>query len=314
MVSPSTIMKFLVVGYGSIGRRHVSNLAKIIAPTDILICRLTAKQPVPGYRTFFDLPSALAQKPDAAIIATPASTHIRLATACAKAKTHLLIEKPLADSLKNINQLKFWVKKNNLTVLIGCNLRFHPGLIKTYNLLQTNKIGKIISVLIDTGQYLPDWRPAFPYQKTSSASRELGGGVILDLIHEIDYLSWFFGQPTAVTAAAGKKSRLKINTEDHADILLKYPSDIHALVHLDYLQKKPVRRCKIISEHKVIECDLINWPNYDKNDMYVAEIKHFMACLNHKAVPKTNLIDGINDLKTVLAIKKSTAHETTCKI
>ncbi|HJN62249.1 MAG TPA: Gfo/Idh/MocA family oxidoreductase, partial [Candidatus Parcubacteria bacterium] len=211
-------MKFLIIGYGSIGKRHANNLKFILkSERDIIIYRQPGEKKVPGLKTFFNLKDALSEKPNAVVIATPTNSHIPIALKCAKAGTHLFIEKPVSNNLKDIKKLTKLIKRNNLITMIGCCLRFHPGLKHTKDLIAEKTIGKIISVIAQAGQYLPDWRAGVKYQNTYSAKKSLGGGVVLDLIHELDYLYWLFGEVKSVFAFTGKSSNLTIDTEDIAD-------------------------------------------------------------------------------------------------
>jgi len=324
-------MKFLVIGYGSIGKRHTDNLKNILKNKgDIIVCRKPGQKKVAGLKTFFNLKNAFAENPLAAIIATPPSLHIPIALKCAKRGLHLFIEKPLSNNLKGLDQLVKLSKKYKLTCMIGCNLRFHPGLTKLKNLIEKNSIGKIISVLSQAGQYLPDWRKETKYQNTYSAKKSFGGGVVLDLIHELDYLYWFFGKAKKVFCFADKSSTLNIDTEDNADILLKFKNNIQANLHLDYIQRCPQRSCQIIGEKGTIIWDYYKnslrlyipkkgwrnliFKNFDRNDMYVDEMKHFIECIKNKQNPLIDLKQGIEVLKIALVAKESSEKTKVIKL
>ena len=323
--------KILIIGYGSIGKRHAENIKQITSNNaKIIICRLSNNKKIKNYTTVFSLKEAFNNHIDVAIVATPASTHISIAIQCVKNNIPVFIEKPISNTLQNTNKLLHISKKNNIIVMVGCNMRFHPGLIKVHSLLKQKKIGKVISIIAQVGQYLPDWRHGIPYTKTSSAQKQLGGGVILDLIHELDYLYWFFGKPKNIFCLAGKKSALKINTEDHAEILLNFQKNETAYVHLDYIQRSPDRTCKIIGEKGTIFWNYFTdtvsiftlknkWQNFHfnkfkKNDMYKKEIKHFLYTVKNKTTPLIDLQQGIEVLKIALAAKKSSKYEKLFKI
>lgn len=183
-------------------------------------------------------------------------------------------------------------------------------------------IGKVLSVRAEVGQYLPDWHPYEDYRQGYSASRNLGGGVILDLIHEIDYICWLFGYPRKVYCMSSKQSTLEIETEDIAEILLECERAPIAGIHMDYLQRQPSRTCKIIGENGTIYwdyhmntvslslADSIHGKNYhfdgfERNQMYYDELKHFIYCLHGKEKPVVGLSDARKTLEIALMAKQS---------
>lgn len=324
-------MKFLIVGYGSIGKRHSNNLKNIFGNKGkIIISREPGQEPVPEFETFFNLKDALSQKPEAAVIAVPTNLHIPIALKCARAGLHLFIEKPLSNNLRGLKELAKVVKKNNLLVMVGCNLRFHPGLRKIKSLIEKDSIGKIISAVSHCGQYLPDWRQGTRYQDSYSAKKSLGGGVVLDLIHELDYLYWFFGRAGRVVAFSDKSSSLNIESEDNADILLKFRHKIKANIHLDYIERHPQRSCQIIGEKGTIFWNYYKnslsiytpkggwknfvFKNFKRNDMYLDEMQHFISCLNNREKPLIDLGQGIEALKIALAVKESSQKNKLIKL
>jgi predicted dehydrogenase len=277
-----------------------------------------------GFVSYNDLDSALAQKPDAVLVTNPTSLHIPVALAAAEVGCHLFIEKPLSHTLDGVDELIAAVSRRHLVSLVGFNMRFHPGLQLIKRFLDENRIGRVVSVRAQVGQYLPDWHPWEDYRKTYSASRELGGGVILDLIHELDYLYWFFGPVRQVFCMAGHHSSLDIQTEDIAEILLVFESDIVASVHLDYVQRSASRTCHIIGEEGTIRWDyfanqvevfdaaLSRWlafaqVGFERNQMFIDEIKHFLACLEGRQTSVIDVREGKRVLEIALAAKASAA-------
>lgn len=297
-------LKFLVVGYGSMGARHAKNLKKILKrKEDIIVCRQPGQDKAPYFETFFNLNKALAKKPTAVIIATPPSSHMPIALKCANQGCHLFIEKPLANNLKGAVELTALAKRKKLKVMLGCNFRFHPGLKRLKRLIEKKRVGKIISIIVQVGQYLPDWRPNKKYQEIYSAQKSLGGGVVLDLIHELDSLYWLCGKPKTVFAFCDKLSNLKIDVEDTADILLKFKNKIQANIHLDYVQRQAQRRYQIIGEKRTISWDYFRHPN--RNKMYLDEMRHFVQCVRKQKRPLIDLEQGMEVLKIALAVKES---------
>jgi predicted dehydrogenase len=320
-------MKFLIVGLGSVGLRHAQNLKSIVS-CDILAYRArnnTNKEFEEKYniKTYDELEEALDQKPAGVFITNPTSLHIPVAIECAREGCNLFIEKPLSDQLKGISELERIVHEKKLVCLIGCNFRFHPGLKHVKKLLEDQEIGKIISARIQTGEFLPDWHPGEDYRTGYSAKKSLGGGVILTLIHEIDYALWFFGKPKEVFSFAGKLSHLEVDVEDTAEILMKYPEGKIIEIHMDYVQRTPSRSCQIIGEEGTIlwdyqknqvelyRADEEKWQffpgekKFERNHMFVEEIKHFLSAIEGKEKPLVSLKDGKEALKIALAAKTS---------
>lgn len=316
-------IKALIVGYGSIGKRHETNL-RALGVRDIFLLR-HAKQGKLSKNNFTDLKQVLARKPDIAIIANPTSLHVQAALRLAKAGVDLFIEKPISNSENGVAELVRIAKVKKLVTMIGYNFRFHPQLIQIKKLIETWAIGKVFSGRVEVGQYLPDWHPGEDYRKGYAARKSLGGGVILTLIHEIDYLSWLIGAPARVFCLADKVSNLKIDVEDTAEILIKYGNNAIGAVHLDYLQRVPRRNLEIIGEEGTILWDYFDgeikvytvkdkkWNSYklskhfDRNQMFVDEMKHFLDCVRKRKQTSINLIEGVKSLRVALAAKKSSA-------
>jgi predicted dehydrogenase len=179
----------VVVGYGSIGKRHCKNLSKI----KNIQCFVVTKQrkiqfPSKNFQAFESLKDCIKFQPDVGIVANESNLHIKTAIQLAKAGCHIFIEKPLSHNSSQISQLSKIVNQKNLITLMGCNFRFHPCLIKIKELLSSKKIGRILSVKAEHGSYLPDWHPNEDYKKSYASQKKLGGSVVLTSIHEIDYL------------------------------------------------------------------------------------------------------------------------------
>ena len=173
------------------------------------------------------------------------------------------------------------------------------------------------------GSYLPDWHPNEDYEKGYASRKELGGGVILTCIHEIDYLYWLFGDVKEVYSMSGKFSDLKINSEDLSAIILKFKNNIIAEIHLDYFQRPSSRTCKIIGTKGTIFCDfssnsvkyydikkkkwfnMIRLAKYDFNSMYVEQTKHFLDCIKNRKKTINDVHQGLKILKIAMAILKS---------
>ena len=318
-------MKFLIAGYGSIGKRHLKNIlsnsnSKIIIYSKRKDLSNLEKKNI---KVSNSLDKCLDENPNAALITNETSNHIPISKKLAQAGLDLFIEKPLSNSLKSVSDVIKITKNKKLMTLMGCNLRFHDCIKKIKSLIEQQKIGKIISVQVECGTYLPDWHPNEDYSKGYSARDDLGGGVVLTCIHEIDYLYWFFGEVQEVFSITGKFSNLKLKSSDLSAIIMKFRNNVIAEVHLDYFQKPETRSCKIIGTKGTIvwnsttnEVKLYNlknkkWStklkinNYKKNDMYKKELAHFIQCIKQKKKSKNDISQGKYVLKIALGIIKS---------
>lgn len=321
-------MKFLVVGCGSIGRRHLGNLKALgndeLSAFDPLPERRETAQHDFGASTYASLSDALADEPDVVFVTTPTSLHVQVALEAAERGCHLFIEKPLSHNLKDVDKLISLVQANQLVTLVGCNMRFHPGLAKAKALIEEGVLGNIMSARAQSGQWLPDWHPWEDYRQGYSANRRLGGGVILDSIHEIDYIRWLVGDSVDnVACFAGHLSHLEIDTEDTAAILMRFASGAIGEIHMDYLQRSHTRSCQIIGDEGTVSWDhndhKVSWylagvgqwqefvysEDWDPDEMYQDEIRHFSRCLTGEEQSIQDVHEAKQVLDIALAAKRS---------
>ena len=318
--------KILVVGYGSIGRRHVDNFLEF---KDIQLIVYTKRNDLQllkkkGVKVSNSLAECLKENPDIGIIANETSLHIPIAIKLAEEGLDLFLEKPLSNSLKDVEKLRAIVKKKKLITQMGCNLRFHPCIKKIKSLIEQQKIGKIISAQVQNYSYLPDHIE--DYRKSYAGRKDLGGGVILTQIHEIDYMYWFFQEVENVISIVGKFSELDVTAEDYVSCLLKFKNKIIGELHMDCFQRPDFKSCKIRGTKGEIYWDSDNncvniynmnkkrWEikfdngfsnNLDMYSTYVEELKHFLKCVKHRKETVNDLEQGISTLKIALAIKKA---------
>jgi predicted dehydrogenase len=318
--------RFLVIGCGSIGKRHLSNLKQLgvtdLAAFDVREDRCREVEEQFGVPVFAELASALSQAVRVALVCTPPYLHLQHALMAARANCHLFIEKPIADVMEGLDQLLEEVKGRRLVTFVACNFRFHPGLRHVKVLLDKGAIGKVISARAQFGQYLPDWHPWEDYRQGYSARRSMGGGVVLDRIHEIDYLSWLLGEVTEVYAMVDHMSHLDIDTEDVAEILLRFNSGVIGSVHLDYLRRTYDCSLEVIGEEGIIQWHYqdnsvrwyqinesvwhgLEWPHYDGNEMYLAEMQYFMKVLQGQDASELDVNKGKRILAIALAAKQA---------
>lgn len=325
----------LIAGSGSIGRRHLRNL-QAVGHKKFVLYR-TNKSTLPNDEiadipTEYDLKKALAYKPAATIIANPTALHMPVALAAAKAGSHLFLEKPISNGLDGVEELRELVGEKSLVVLVGFQFRFHPLLIKIKRLVEEKTIGQVVSVQAHWGEYLPGWHPKEDYRQSYSAREELGGGAILTLCHPFDYLRWMFGEVESVAALEGRTGGLNINVEDTADILLQFKSGITGNVHLDYIERPIKNFLRIIGQSGVIYLNfsdnVVRWHSeskgkwqqlsapkgFDRNELFLNEMRHFITCITKNEQPLCTLSDGVSALKIALAAKQSIKDERIIKL
>ena len=324
--------RVLIAGVGSIGRRHLHNLRQL-GLKDIHLYRTHpySLKDAPDLPVFTDLKKALEEKPEAVIVSNPTAFHMEVAVAAARAGCHLFIEKPLAHSWNGVEELLSFIRDKHLIAMVGFDLRFDPGLCRVKNLIQQDCVGRLIAIHTQVGQYLPDWRTGEDYRDGMSAKSSTGGGVIFDLIHELDYSSWLFGPITRVVCFADKISSLEIETEDTASILLRFRNGAIGTVSLDYVQRVPSRSCRIIGEQGTILWDYYaqkvewyqhsnkSWEKFDysgfeRNDRFLLEMRHFLACLKKEERPRVDVAEGSSVLQIALAAKRSASTGMVCSI
>tara|TARA_B100000678_G_scaffold78990_1_gene65441 strand:+ start:55 stop:663 length:609 start_codon:yes stop_codon:yes gene_type:complete len=199
-------------------------------------------------------------------------------------------------------------------------------------LVNQKKIGKIISIQSENGSYLPDWHPCEDYRKGYVSDRQLGGGVILTMIHDIDYLYWIFGNPKSIFSISGKFSDLDISVEDYCSSIIEFKNKITAELHLDFFQRPEFRSCKIKGTKGVIYWDsdknevrlfknrkkiwetVLMLKKFQRNEMYIDEIIHFLKCVKSRQQTVNNLDEGIKTMKIALAMKISSKKRRMIKI
>jgi len=330
----------LLVGLGSIGRRHLQNLHLLYSQQHgqqqelplLLVFRQSGAQrpkkeevdhvPVINVQS---LDEAFSYHPSIAFICTPTQFHVDQAISAAQHQCHLFIEKPLSNTFEGVEELYHLVKKHKLTTMIGCVLHFHPVIKKVEELLHQHAIGKVYHFAIEVGQYLPDWVPTKDYRESYRTKAE-AGGVVLELIHEIDYARFLFGDYDCITGLTGKQSSLDIQVEDTAKMICRMKSGVLGTISLDFLQQPFHRSVKIVGSQGIIIADLnkgeitierpigvpeiIQLPSVqDRNAMYVEELRHFLDCVKRKQQTSIPIEDGIQSLAAALQVKQGGAMQ-----
>jgi predicted dehydrogenase len=249
--------RVLIIGSGSIGQRYRDFLKDEIPKGFLRILKRSNVHESNSLSTFTTLDSAIEFQPQIAVIANPSSLHSETALIFADIGTHLLIEKPISNTKKDLTKLFELCDSKNLRLLVGYNLRFLPSLNYFKNLYEQGAAGNVLSVRCEVGQYLPDWRSGKDYRESVSAKSELGGGVLLELSHEIDYLRWIFGEIEWVMASATQQSKLEIDVEDQALIILGFKSSTNSSqligsLGMDFIRHDKTRTCTVVGEETSI--------------------------------------------------------------
>lgn len=246
-------MKVLIIGLGPIAKKHIKALRKVFP--DVIIYALRSQQnnsEVEGVINIYDLPAINNLAIDFVIISNPTANHQQTIKQLIPYNLPLFIEKPLFDNVDATTILKD-VKAKHIITYVACNLRFLGclGFIKQF--VQDKRINEVNSYC---GSYLPDWRPMQDFREVYSANKEMGGGVHLDLIHEIDYIYWLFGIPNKAFSTKTNKSSLSISAIDYANYLLEYPRFCASIV-LNYYRRDAKRTLEILTDEGTIYVDLL---------------------------------------------------------
>lgn len=245
-------MKVLVVGCGSIGRRHAGNAARLAevavhdsSPEAARDCAAAS-----GARAFARLEEALAWGPSAVVVATPHRSHLAVARQAIAAGAHVLIEKPLSDTLNGVAEFLDGTDASGRRAYVVCNMRFHPGPAALKR--NIGVVGKPLFARAHVGNYLPAMRPDRDYRTLYAARRAEGGGVVLDAIHEIDTLTWLLGEVESVCCQAARLGGLEIDVEDYALLALAHRGGARSSAALDYLRRRKSRGCEIVGADGVL--------------------------------------------------------------
>ena len=313
----------MIAGLGSIGRRHLRNLVEL-GEKDILLFRThqaTLKDSdLADFPVETDLEKALAWQPDAVIVSNPTALHLSVSIPAAQAGCNLFLEKPLSKDCKDLDSLEDILLKNKKRALVGFQFRFHPALQQIAAWIEMGFIGRVISASVHWGEYLPEWHPWEDYRVSYSAREDLGGGVVLTLCHPIDYLRWLVGEVHAVSAFVGQVSDLELQVEDVAEILMEHENGAVSHIHLDYYQQPKRHEMEIIGsqgsirwneiggEAQLYNADEKKWlsfipaRSFERNEMFLKEMSHFLTVLKNKVSPVCSLRDGIRVQEIIEAV------------
>lgn len=327
-------MKIAVIGLGSIGRRHVRIIKNVIPDIYIISVRTGRGGSVPEDEIVNErvknIEHAIDRDVDGVIISSPASYHIRDAIKCIESGIPVLIEKPLSAKYSEANKLLESKHSNSKAFdrsLVGYVLRYHPAYDRLLKIVRDKEFGILRGARIDSRSYLPEWRPEKDYRKSVSAIKRLGGGVLRELSHEIDFTMSILGRFKSVYATRNEISTIDINTEERVDMIANINSDISISMNFDFASSIPVRRfCAWFTEGKVcwdllnqtIKITKINGEKYneshkvEKDIIFIKQFNNFIKCINGEENAKCTINEGIYVMKVIDAIEYS--FKTQCKV
>lgn len=318
-----------ILGGGSIGKRHLRNLLELgeknISIIEVNQERAEEVRKEFSVTSFSSLEEAFEkQKFDIVFICSPTIYHLEQTKKCVEQGVDIFIEKPVSHNVDGLDEVQKMIAEKRLITLVGSNWKFYPLFQKMKEILESRRLGKILSARCEFGQYLPDWHPWEDYRKGYSANKKLGGGVLLDS-HEFDYMTWFLGSVNRVACIASKVSDLEIDVEDVAEVVLQFENGAVGEIHLDYIQRSYRRNFEFFCENGTMDWDvhekkvrihekgkpveeIILEEDYDVNKMYIEQTKHFLDCIQKRQETITPFAKGAEVLKLICAAKESSEH------
>ena len=327
LLPPSRI---LIVGHGSIGRRHLRLVRLSLPNADIRVLRRRSSCSVDyANGCFNNISDACNFKPEISIVANPAPFHVPISIELLSSGSHVIVEKPLATTTSEAKSILDVAQTYDRLIHVGYNLRFLDSLVFFRDFIRSNNLGRPLSVRCEVGQCLPSWRPGTDYRSGVSANRGLGGGVLLELSHEIDFLRWIFGDMVWVSAFLSRQSSLEIDVEDTAHLTLGFDPSSYGVgplvfLTLDFIRHDKTRLCTVICEKGTIRwngttgiVDMYHEDNNDwqslfeskqnRDDSYRLQFEHFIDCVLGNTLPMVGIPDGIAVLNVIDAARKSSS-------
>ncbi len=327
-------MRVLIAGLGAVGQRHARNVRALRPDVDLHAFRRRRLRHVVteglqrddsrdveqdlGITAHDDFEQALAARPDAVFVCTPSSMHLDIALRAADAGCHLFIEKPVSHRMDGLARLSATVERKAVVAAVGCQWRFHPVVERLHALIHSRALGTIVKAELHYAEYLPDWHPYEDYRESYAARAELGGGVVLTQIHDYDLAWWLFGAVRGVHATGGRLSELEIDVEDTVRAQLDTASG--PVIVSQTFAGGPARRSIVVhgsaaratvdllSARLEVDprvADGLALTDYQRNDMFRAEVEDFLTCIEERRAPRVPLGDGIAVLRVALAVKQS---------
>ena len=317
-------MRFLIIGGGSIGKRHIKNL-QFLGHSEIYCLKRKKDADFEkefGIQTITFIEELGDSKIDAVFVCTPTSLHAQGMEIATQLGAAIFMEKPLVHTREELQKIKGNFSNYHKVFFIGFMLRYHPLVHKIKSIIDSNILGNVYYARLEFGSYLPFWHPWEDYKTGYSALKKLGGGVINTITHELDLIQYFFGNPESVICDSKNLQKLNIEVEEIAEAIFEYNDKIVTL-HLDYLQKEYDRNIKIVCDqgkiiwnwhdNKVIvkkyEDDAVEFPTekvFDVNQLYIDELKDFISLVETQNVNHPlNLDHAFSNAELLLRMHES---------
>lgn len=333
MSDTHTPLRVAIAGCGSIGRRHLANLRQLTVDNPVEVCvydvSASARQEAGlafGATVARRIQDLWDTSPDIALICTPSHLHTPCAIAAASAGrgAALFIEKPVAHTLSGLDELEGLAQARNLTTLVGCNMRFHPGPAQLKRWLAEGVIGEVLSARLHTGSYLPAWRPHQDYALSYSASPQ-HGGAILDCIHELDLALWLLGPAHLHSALVRPAITLGLQTDGMAELLLAHADGAISSVHLNFVQRNYERSIEVIGGEGTLRWDFTSGmavhigpdghtvqtcaqpDGWAVNQMYMDELAYFLHCVQNNAPTSNPVANAAQTLRIALQARRQSS-------
>ena len=320
--------RILIWGLGSAGSRHVAIVQRVMPKAGILVYSRRAGELLASDSEEFtaSLERVSEFQPQIAIVANEAPLHLKTADILAEMGCHILIEKPVDIDLERCYRFFERHRQRQLVIQVGYNLRFIESVRVFRESIKAGKIGIVTSAFFQVGQFLPNWRNQGDSLESVTGTRALGGGVLLELSHEIDSVEWILGQIEWVQAWEGKTSDLVVDVEDLACLVLGVrcaTSDREIVVSLtmDVTSHRATRNYTVVGTAGTVYCDLMrqevtlfsqheqsdleNFPEFDKNDAYRLQLCNFVDRIEHGEYSWDSFHTSVRVLQVIDAARKS---------
>jgi predicted dehydrogenase len=313
--------RVLVIGVGSIGERHL-RCFQTTGRAQVTLCELnpSLRQSIAEryqVTAFSDLDAAMADRPTAAVIATPAPLHIPMALKLAEAGVHLLIEKPLSTRLDDVDRLQQLVSERKVTVMVGYVYRSHPGLTAMRSALLSGRFGRPVQLASVCGQHFPTYRPA--YRSNYYHDRKTGGGAIQDaLTHLVNAGEWLVGPVTRLVADCAHQVLEGVTVEDTVNLLTRHGESVLGSYCLNQHQAPNEVMLSVICERGTVRFEYHKnrwrwltepggaWHDEpfgpsERDTIYIAQAQAFLNAVEGRGPVTCTLAEGVQTLRVNLA-------------
>lgn len=292
-------MKIIIVGLGSIAKKHIDAIFQLDKTAKIYALRSNpnSKSEIEGVIDIYNLSAINMPEIDFVLISNPTSEHYKTIKQLSDYDKPLFIEKPLFSEItEETEMLVNEIERRQISTYVACNLRFLESLKELKKLLKNKRINE---VNVYCGSYLPDWRPGVDFRKVYSADKEMGGGVHIDLIHELDYVYWLFGNPYETNSFFSNNSSLEISAYDYANYLWIY-EEFSASIILNYYRKEKKRSIEIVTDSGIYLVDLLeNSIEFDNKCIFASEQKIADTYYNQMAFFVENVLKNSVKFNTI---------------